>query len=503
MNKNTLFITFLSLILSQNSFAQFLASNPIETSFTTVEFGERMLNSFSYDFNKDGILDLALDGGMSYPQSFEFYPASNAVILIGNGDGTFTQSVTSINYTTNGINNLFAISDFADYNVDGNVDMLVYSFWNNGFYLYDGNDNGFMTFDPPTFFSCSTHGYEAIFIDYDADADLDIVSACSGSHAPLLLHVFDNTNNSFTHNEYGDINSIGYSIDLKHGDVNGDARMDFFMPTDGGFTLAIQNANKTFEMEFYEEGWNNPLGQLDEHKLLVDVNQDGSDDVIAHNRTFEKLDAFNSSGSPVMFDLSSSANNSSPEISHIISDYFYGGFMYSHDMDLDSNTDIVFVQSNGSDPDSLVIVFDPFDINNSHQIQEIPLGADCSTETGRGMLFEDFDNNGLNDICFLGSDNKVRVILNMSPLTGINNFQTQLNEGLVYPNPNMGVFFINPTIPLNSIEKVQVLNLSGQLIYESITPKHHQINIEEMLSGTYLLVIKLDNSLRYAKIVIE
>ena len=177
--------------------------------------------------------------------------------------------------------------------------------------------------------------------------------------------------------------------------------------------------------------------------------------------------------------------------------------MYSHDMDLDSNTDIVFVQSNGSDPDSLVIVFDPFDINNSHQIQEIPLGADCSTETGRGMLFEDFDNNGLNDICFLGSDNKVRVILNMSPLTGINNFQTQLNEGLVYPNPNMGVFFINPTIPLNSIEKVQVLNLSGQLIYENITPKHHQINIEEMLSGTYLLVIKLDNSLRYAKIVIE
>lgn len=177
--------------------------------------------------------------------------------------------------------------------------------------------------------------------------------------------------------------------------------------------------------------------------------------------------------------------------------------MYSHDMDLDSNTDIVFVQSNGSDPDSLVIVFDPFDINNSHQIQEIPLGADCSTETGRGMLFEDFDNNGLNDICFLGSDNKVRVILNMSPLTGINNFQMQLNEGLVYPNPNMGVFFINPTIPLNSIEKVQVLNLSGQLIYESITPKHHQINIEEMLSGTYLLVIKLDNSLRYAKIVIE
>jgi hypothetical protein len=498
-----LLTAFLSLSLSQYSFGQFLPSNPIETSFATVAVGEEMLNTFSYDFNKDGILDLALDGGMTYPQSAEFYPASNAIILIGNGDGTFTQSATSINYATGSINNLLAISDFADYNQDGNVDMLVYSFWNNGFYLYDGNNNGFLTFDAPTFFSCSTHGYEAIFIDYDADGDLDIVSACSGSNAPLLLHVFDNTNNSFTHNVYGDVNSTQYSLDLKHGDVNGDGRMDFFMPIDGGFTLATQNADKSFEMEFYQEGWNNPLGQLDEHKLLVDVNQDGYDDVIAYNRSFEKLDVFNSSGPPVLFDLSSNANNSSPEIRHIISDYFYGGFMYSHDMDLDSNTDIVFVQSNGSDLDSLVIAFDPFNINNSHQVQAIPLGADCSTETGRGMLFEDFDNNGLDDICFLGSDNKVRVILNMSPLIGINNFQTQLTEGLVYPNPNSGVFFIDPIIPLNTIEKVKVFNLSGQLIYESSTPKQHQINTEQMLNGAYIVVIKLDNSLLYAKIVIE
>ena len=468
----TLLTTFLSLSLSQSSFAQFLASNPIETSFTTVEVGEKMLNTFSYDFNKDGILDLALDGGMSYPQSAEFHPASNAIILIGNGDGTFTQSATSINYATGSINNLFAISDFADYNEDGNVDMLVYSFWNNGFYLYDGNDNGFMTFDAPTFFSCSTHGYEAIFIDYDADGDLDIVSACSGSHAPLLLHVFDNTNNSFTHNVYGDVNSIG------------------FMPVNGGFTLAIQNVDKSFEMEFYQERWNNPLGQLKAHKLLVDVNNDGSDDVIAYNRSFEKLDVFKSSGSPVLFDLSSYPNYSSPEIKHIIPDYFYGGFMYSHDMDLDSNTDIVFVQSNGSDLNSLVIAFDPFNINNSYQIQEIPLGADCSTETGRGMLFEDFDNNGLDDICFLGSDNKVRVILNMSAVAGINNFQTQLTEGLVYPNPTNGNFSIDlgESYPTTSII---ITDLLGKTIQTNEFTNNQILNLKiEEPAGIYLLMIQ-------------
>ncbi len=43
----------------------------------------------------------------------------------------------------------------------------------------------------------------------------------------------------------------------------------------------------------------------------------------------------------------------------------------------------------------------------------------------------------------MGSDNKVRVILNMSTLTGINNFQTQLSEGFVYPNPTNGNFSID------------------------------------------------------------
>ena len=498
-----LLTVLLSLSLSQYSFAQFLASNPIETSYTTVAVGERMLNTFSYDFDKDGILDLALDGGMSYPQSAEFYPASNAIILIGNGDGSFTQSATSINYATGGINNLFAISDFADYNADGNVDMLVYSFWNNGFYLYDGNANGFMTFDAPTFFSCSTHGYEAIFIDYDADGDLDIVSACSGSHNPLLLHVFDNTNNSFTHNVYGDVNTIGYSLDFKHGDANGDGRMDFFIPDNGGFTLFTQNADKTFDMEFYQEGWNNPLGQLHYHKLLVDVDHDGSDDVIAYNRQFEKLDVFNSSGSPVLFDLSSNPNYSSPEIMHILANYFYGGRMYSHDMDLDSNTDIVFVQSNGSDLDSVVIALDPFNINNSHQVQAIPLGADCSTETGRGMLFEDFDNNGLDDICFLGSDNKVRVILNMSPLTGINNFQTQLTEGLVYPNPTNGNFSIDLGKNYQTTTII-ITDIVGKVIQTQIYNKSQLLNLSiEEPAGIYLLMIESGDKKSVTRLIKE
>ena len=164
--------------------------------------------------------------------------------------------------------------------------------------------------------------------------------------------------------------------------------------------------------------------------------------------------------------------------------------MYSHDMDLDSNTDIVFVQSNGSDLDSLVIAFDPFNINNSYQVQEIPLGADCSTGTGRGMLFEDFDNNGLDDICFLGSDNKVRVILNMSPLTGINNFQTQLTEGFVYPNPTNGNFSIDLGERYLTTSII-ITDLLGETIQTNEFTNNQVLNLKiEEPAGIYLLMIE-------------
>ena len=167
--------------------------------------------------------------------------------------------------------------------------------------------------------------------------------------------------------------------------------------------------------------------------------------------------------------------------------------MYSHDMDLDSNTDIVFVQSNGSDLDSIVITLDPFNINNSHQVQAIPLGADCSTETGRGMLFEDFDNNGLDDICFLGSDSKIRVILNMSPLTGINNFQTQQTEGIVFPNPTNGNFSIDlgESYPTTSII---ITDLLGKTIQTNEFSDNQILNLKiEEPAGIYLLKIESGN----------
>lgn len=494
-----LFLSFFSYainLIAQNNKIEFTPSEALESSFTTVIEGEKMLNVFAYDFNKDGKMDIAMDGGMKYPQSFEFNPSSNIIIMLGNGDGTFTQSNTFINYVSGGINNLIAASDFADYNKDGNVDMLVYSFWDNGFYLFDGNSNGFLTFDTPKFFSCSTHGYEAFFIDYDNDGDLDIVSACSGSHAPLKLHIFDNHNNQFTHASYGIDNRIGYSIHLKQGDVNGDGRMDFFMPIKGGYTVAIQNEDKSFTTFFDGKDW---VIQLAPYKLLMDINHDGKDDLVAY-KSYNNMQSFYSSGIDSLFDLDV-VSNSSAQIKNIDSYYFYGGFMHAHDLDLDKNKDIVFVENDGSPTNSLVIAFDPFNTENNFEIKKIPLNAKCATETGRGMVFKDFDNNGLEDICFLGSDNKIRVVLNKATSTSVTNITN--NTIKLYPNPTDGILYLDNSVVLNTIHNIKITNIANQEVYHVAKPTNHQINLYNLPAGVYIVYVQLENQLITQKIIVK
>jgi len=485
--------------------SNFNTSSALESSFTTVINGEKMLNIFSYDFNKDGILDIAIDGGMKYPQSFQFNPSSNIIIMLGKGDGTFTQSTTFINYVSGGINNLIAASDFADYNKDGNVDMLIYSFWDNGFYLFDGNSNGFLTFNNPKFFPCSIHGYEAFFIDYDKDGDLDIVSACSGSHAPLKLHVFDNHNNQFTHAAYGIDNRIGYSIHLKQGDVNGDGRMDFLMPIGGGYTLAIQNEDKTFTIKASgPEVFPTDMDRrtFSHYKILTDVNHDGFDDVVAYKRNIFKFVADYSSGTDEFYDVAYVDNETSKIDNFNGWLYLYGTFFHNHDMDKDGNTDIVFVENAGPELKSLVIALDPFNADGNFEVKKVPISVNCYTETGRGMLFKDFDNNGLDDICFLGSDNKIRVVLTKSSIASVSHI-TYDNNIKVYLNPSEGVLYLDNAVELNKFKNIKISNVVNQVVYQEANPSNHQINLNDLPTGMYMVYIQLENQILTKKIVIK
>ncbi len=117
MKKINLLFTFITCFIFHSTvYSQFNPSDPIETDFTPIINGEQMLNTFTYDFNNDGNLDVVLDGGMYYPQSSLVYPGKNSLLLLGNGDGSFDQSNVTLVHNSNDIYNNLGISDFADYN---------------------------------------------------------------------------------------------------------------------------------------------------------------------------------------------------------------------------------------------------------------------------------------------------------------------------------------------------------------------------------------------------
>jgi FG-GAP-like repeat/FG-GAP repeat len=134
------------------------------------------------DFNKDGILDMAVVNG---PQFDQGVPGS-LTILLGNGDGTFTATSGSI---ATGNSPIFVAA--GDLNGDGNPDLVVTNM-NHGFpdlgtlIVLLGNGDG--TFTPtPTTLTVGSIPSTVSVADFNGDGKPDLVTANAGSNTVSVL----------------------------------------------------------------------------------------------------------------------------------------------------------------------------------------------------------------------------------------------------------------------------------------------------------------------------
>jgi len=173
------------------------------------------------DFNGDGVLDLAVIDGQGNSNG------SAALILLGNGDGTF-QSPVSYPLNTNA-----ASAIAADFNGDGKLDLAVAD--NVGVLsILLGNGDG--TFQPRVDYPAGTFPWGSLVVgDFNGDGKLDVAVSDSGSAAvSLFLGNGDGTFQPFI--------SIGVGNSphgVAAGDFNQDGRLDLAVSNSADNTVSI------------------------------------------------------------------------------------------------------------------------------------------------------------------------------------------------------------------------------------------------------------------------
>lgn len=235
---------------------------------------ENLFAEIDADFNRDGKLDLAI------PFEDQF-GGTNISIPLGNGNGTFDDSLVAYNCTTG---NQCVTADSVvtgDFNGDGILDLAAV--WKAGstgvpaITILLGKGDG--TFAPaatqPTVSLISPTSVTSG--DFDGDGKLDLAIADASSSSLIVLH--GNGDGTFTPVS-GQPNCAGCSY-VATADLNGDGKLDL-VSVGGGNTVQIflGNGNGTFQSGISEDAGNGAQAVA-----IADFNGDGRLDIAAVNST--------------------------------------------------------------------------------------------------------------------------------------------------------------------------------------------------------------------------
>ncbi len=218
------------------------------------------------DFNGDGRPDYAVPVN-----------SGSVAILLGNGDGTFTNG-TTINTTSPFEPTSVVVGDFDG---DGNQDLAVLSANGIGSVnIYLGNGNG--TFGTPKNFKVATtnSGSRLLAVgDFDEDGIQDLVATNSSlNNVAVLLGNGDGTFGtavSYSVNTSGNLGQQPWNVVV--GDINQDGHLDLAVASDtaGSVSILQGNGNGTFKAVTYVATGAQQVGSV----TLGDFDGDGYPDL--------------------------------------------------------------------------------------------------------------------------------------------------------------------------------------------------------------------------------
>jgi VCBS repeat protein/FG-GAP repeat protein len=213
------------------------------------------------DFNRDGVLDLAVVNS----------GAGNVSIFIGNGDGTFDPASTP----TVGVGTTPVAAVTGDWDGDGKLDLAVANSGDDTVSILLGNGDGTFTASGAPSTGAGPHGVAVGDFNGDGKLDLAVANQTDGSVSILL------GTGSGTFAAHSDFTADTGSVSVAAGDFNGDGILDLAVANSGNdnVSILIGNGDGTFDPAVNFAAGNSPSALL-----AADFNRDGVLDLAVSNR---------------------------------------------------------------------------------------------------------------------------------------------------------------------------------------------------------------------------
>jgi len=221
------------------------------------------------DVNKDGNADIGATSGYGSMKGIAVY--------VGDGTGKFVSNSSGLPGNQDRDSSIV----FADFNGDGNLDLVAGGAAGVSVYYGNGGSGGAMSWTSSGTGLPSNRFSGVNATDIDKDGDVDILLSAYNAGSGVGLRAYKNVNNgaSWTSSSTG-LNASGEFLDISHGDFDGDGNVDIL--TAGSYSKSYGIAI------FYGDGtgsWtynatNLPRGDRWVGSDVADFNKDGTLDFV-------------------------------------------------------------------------------------------------------------------------------------------------------------------------------------------------------------------------------